>query len=258
MRTLIIALVIAALPGLVSAELVVGDANGSYLAIVDPATGGLTEYASLGTPWIVSLAYDPLTGKAYCSDTSEGVNQILELDPETGATTLVVQVQDFYTTIHALAVHPTTGVLYAIDNYNAILYRVDIVAGELVHIGSLGVYWMSGADFDPETGELYGCIGGMDSTGGLYTIDIETGAATQVAATERLMGIAFHEDGQLYGVDNMWWPDPAGIYRIDKVTGEAEEIGSYPDNNFMSIESIPLGVVRTESMSFTDIKELFQ
>jgi DNA-binding beta-propeller fold protein YncE len=258
MRKLLIALLIATLPTIALGELVVGEAVGGYLAILDPASGGLTEYASLGTPSIMSLAYDPLTEKAYCSDTSEGVNQILELDPDTGATTLVVQVQDFYTTIHALAVHPTTGVLYAIDNYNAILYRVDTIAGELVHIGGLGVYWMSGADFDPETGELYGCIGGMDSTGGLYTIDIETGAATQVATTERLMGIAFDEDGQLYGVDNMWWPDDTGIYRIDKMTGEAEVIGIYPDNNFMSIESIPLNVVRNESMSFSDVKALFQ
>jgi DNA-binding beta-propeller fold protein YncE len=254
---LIAVALVALLPVAGQAALVVGDAAGDVLSIVNPDTGTLTEVASVGTPHIVSLAYCALTGKTYCSDTSEGVNQVLEIDPETGATSLVVQVQDFYTTLHALAVHPSTGELYAIDNSHAALYRIDIEAGQLVYVGNLGVFWISGADFDPETGVLYGCVGGMDSTGALYTIDVETAATTFVASTERLMGLAFDIDGQLYGVDNYWYPDEPGIYRINKTTGTAEVIGLYPGTNLMSIDWMPVGTVAVEPMSLSDVKSLF-
>lgn len=258
MRTFLIVLIAAMIPTLAAAELVIADAASDALYIVTPETGALTEHTSVGTPHIVALAYCQLTDKLYCSDTSEGVNQILELDPHSGSTTLVVQVQDFYITLHSLAVHPTTGELYAIDNSHANLYRVDVDAGQLILVGNMGVYWISGADFDPQSGVLYGCIGGMDSTGALYTIDVETATATFVVSTERLMGLAFTPDGQLYGVDNYWYPDETGIYRIDRSTGAAETIGLYPGMNLLSIEWIPLDIVTVESMSLSNLKQMFR
>jgi DNA-binding beta-propeller fold protein YncE len=255
---ILLAACVVLLPGVAMAELVICDAASQALATVNPDTGTLTAYATAGTPHVVSLAYDHATGRAYCSDTSEGVNQILEIDPYTGSTTLIVQVEDFWTTIHSLAVHPTTGELYAIDNAHADLYRVDIDAGALDLVGNFGVYWISGLDFDPVSGDLYGCVGGLDSVGALYTIDVQTATATHVADTERLMGLAFTPEGTLYGVDNHWYPDEPGIYRIDKTTGAAETIGLYPDMNLLSIEWMDLGIVAVEPMSLSDVKGLFE
>ena len=71
----------------------------------------------------------------------------------------------------------------------------DLLLNEKHFIGSIGVYWITGADFDPVSGDLYVCIGGLDDSGALYTVDTETAAATMVASTHRLMGLAFDEDG---------------------------------------------------------------
>jgi DNA-binding beta-propeller fold protein YncE len=261
MKTLLLILaaaLIAALPAVATAEIVIGDATNDMLLVADPATGELTEHCSVGTPHIVSLAYDPGTGTAYCSDTSEGVNQILEIDVQTGATSMVVQVPDFFTVIHSTAVDPATGELYAIDQEHGHLYRVDIAAGELIFVGAIGVFWLTGADFDPVSGELYVCVGGMDASGALYTVDTATGASTFVASTHRLMGLAFDDDGNLYGVNNSWYPDDPGLYSIDKNTGAWEELGTYPGRNTMSIESIPLDVVRVLERSLTGVKRLFE
>ncbi|MBD3222160.1 hypothetical protein GF314_13065 [bacterium] len=242
------------LPIPLPAELVVGGPAGGTLSVVDPGTGTLTEYRSLDTPRIACLAYDHLSGKTYAADTSDGVNQILAIDPHSGRTSLIVQLEGLQATIHALAVHPTSGILYAIDNAHADLYRVDTSAGELIPVGDFGVYWISGADFDPVTCELYVCVGGTDGTGALYTIDVVAATATFVASTERLMGLAFDEEGRLYGVDNDWYPDQPAIYRIDRSTGEAETIGEYPGTDLLSIEWMPLDVIASGAAGFSEAR----
>jgi len=78
-----------------------------------------------------------------------------------------------------------------------------------------------------------------------------------VADTHRLMGLAFDDDGTLYGVNNYWYPNDPGLYRIDKNTGGWEELGTYPGRNTMSIESIPLDVVQMLERSLSDVKSLF-
>jgi len=246
------------LPTLAAAELIVGDATADALLIADPATGELTEYASVGTPHIVSLAYDMVTQMCYCTDTSEGVNQLLAIDPETGATEMVVQVPDFWIVLHSTAIDPATSVLYAIDQEHGELYWVDTEAGQLEFIGALGVYWITGADFDPATGLLYACVGGLDDSGALYTVDTATGEAQFVANTHRLMGLAFDCDGQLYGVNNYWYPDPPGLYRIDKGTGAWESLGEYDGRNLMSIECVDLEIVAQQSATWGDVKALFR
>jgi DNA-binding beta-propeller fold protein YncE len=253
------AFVALALPGSAPAEMIVGDAIADMLLVADTQTGLLTEQAPVGTPHIVSLAYDDASGVAYCSDTSEGVNQILEIDIQTGATTMVYQVPDFWTVLHCLAVDPATGDLYAIDQHTTALYRVDLVGQQLVLIGETGVNWVTGADFDPTTGQLYACIGGLDDSGALYRIDHATGVATLVASTHRLMGLAFSCDGsELYGVTNSWYPANPGLYRIDRATGDWETIGEYPGRNLMSIECVNLNPVSIEETSWGKMKAIYR
>jgi hypothetical protein len=244
---------------LASPELIVGDASADVLLAVNTETGELIEYgAPVGTPHIVSLAYDHLSGMCYCTDTSEGVNQVLSIDPNTGTTEMIVQVPDMFIVLHSTAVDPFTGDLYAIDQEHSDLYRIDVDLGELVYVGNIGVSWITGADFDPDSGELYVCIGGLDDSGALYTIDTTTAEAQFVADTHRLMGLAFGCDGDLYGVNNYWYPDDPGLYRIDKTTGAWETIGEYPGRNIMSIECVDLDVTSTESVSWSGLKALFR
>ena len=152
-NVLMILVLAVLLPAVASAELIVGDAAADVLLAVNTVTGELTEYgAFVGTPHIVSLAYDDLSGMCYCTDTSEGVNQVLSIDPNTGATELIVQVPDMFIVLHSTAVDPATGDLYAIDQHNTVLYRVDVDMGELVVVGVIGVNWLPATQFDPPTG----------------------------------------------------------------------------------------------------------
>lgn len=260
MKTLLIVLCacVVILPGGAFAEWIVGDAAGDVLLVLDENSGELAELVSVGTPHIVSLAHNDMTGLTYCTDTSEGVNQLLEIDLSTGGTSLVVQVQDMWTILHSTAVDPADGTLYTVDQEHGILYRVNLTLGELEFIGNLGVYWVTGADFDPTTGLLYVCIGGLDDSGALYTVDTSTGEASFVTSTHRLMGIAFDDNGNLIGVNNYWYPDPPGIFSIDKSTGSWEPIGEYTGRNLMSIEWVDLGMVATEGVSFDKLKALYR
>ena len=107
------------------------------------------------------------------------------IDPLTGATTLVAQVPDMFIVFHSTAVDPFTGDLYAIDQEHGDLYRIDVGTGDIIHVGHIGVYWITGADFDPVSGDLYVCIGGLDDSGMLY---IEANAAERAAALAWWLG----------------------------------------------------------------------
>ncbi|MBK9387821.1 MAG: DUF4394 domain-containing protein [Planctomycetes bacterium] len=81
--------------------------------------------------------------------------------------------------IGGLALDPSTGVLYAIDNGNDSLVTVDPLTGALTIVGALGVSWsgVGGLDFD-ENGVLYA---GLFTT--IHTIDLATGAASASLGT---------------------------------------------------------------------------
>jgi hypothetical protein len=62
----------------------------------------------------------------------------------------------------------------------------------------------------------------------LYELDPATGAATKVVdliGSSQVMGLAFGDEGKLYGTDFM---DVPGFYLIDMKTGFETAIGSLP------------------------------
>jgi len=73
----------------------------------------------------------------------------------------------------------------------------------------------------------------------LYQLDPATGAATKVVdliGSSQIMGLAFGDDGKLYGTDFMAVP---GFYVIDMKTGFETAIGSLPvglSNNLARIK----------------------
>ncbi len=82
-----------------------------------------------------------------------------------------------------IAVHPTTGAIYAVDYDLNRLVTLDRTTAALTEIGPLGfdVSQRLGLDFDDRTGELYGAV--QNLTAGrseLRRIDITTGSSTVV------------------------------------------------------------------------------
>ena len=106
------------------------------------------------------------------------------------------------------------------------LYTVDPLTGAATLIGATGFSHVTGIDFDPTTGTLYGVVSDLfNGTTALITIDPATGAGTVVGTTgNQIPDITIGPDGILRG-----WSecsavpcsaaDPDNPIAIDKGTG---------------------------------------
>ena len=103
------------------------------------------------------------------------------------------------------------------------LYRVDPQDASLTLIGDTGLERIMDLAFDP-AGTLWATVGNV-----LYTLDQETGVPTAISTItgveedNEIMGIAFTDDGVLYGTSP--WVD--GLYTLDPESGLATEVGRH-------------------------------
>jgi uncharacterized repeat protein (TIGR01451 family) len=119
------------------------------------------------------------------------------------------------------------GTLYVIDDATQQLYAVDTATGAGTLIGpspSLAGQTWTGMSYDQTTGVMYGsATDGATAT--LFTIDLNTGATTQVGTITGYpytIDIAIGAGGQLYGVDI----SAEEFIAIDKSTGAATSVGA--------------------------------
>lgn len=129
---------------------------------------------------------------------SNGVDGVLySIDPSSGAATPIgpVTVGGLGVPITGLAVHPSTGVLYAVTaasgNLPGMLLTISKTTGVATSIGSLGIVNKNCGDSAGIVGDISFTAGGVllgagpcgtSNNGNLYTIDLSTGAATFVGA----------------------------------------------------------------------------
>ena len=102
-----------------------------------------------------------------------------------------------------------------------------------------GVLGMSGLDFQPGTGVLFGSTGFGDG-GRLYTIEPSTGAATLVGPTgfDMTPGLAFHWDGTLYATGTRGGRVSDRLIRIDPATGAGVEVGLFGNDGANPIRGL--------------------
>lgn len=140
--------------------------------------------------------------------------------------------------IESLALHPTTGVLYAgsgdTNKYKqrAALYTINTSTGAPTFVGSTGMKELEALAFNPATNVLWGW--GYDK--GLVTINTSTGAATVVYSSKMdAEGMAWSKDGKtLYIAENktLYSYNPA-TKKLTKITsslpGNVEALSLRPD-----------------------------
>jgi uncharacterized protein YjiK len=179
--------------------------NGTHLFGVDPTTGAASLIGPHGTT-------APLSGLSFretscmlgleITQTSDGF--LWDIDPVTGAGSNPRPLGS--NGFGALAQSPT-GELYAIRFLaTADFYQIDPITGATTLIGPMGASDIEGGlDFDPTTGILYGVNAGGGVTGGLFTVDLGTGAMAIVGPILDTGGgvidasaMAFDESGDLY------------------------------------------------------------
>lgn len=89
----------------------------------------------------------------------------------------------------------------------------------------------SGLATDPTTGTMYACSDDLDlDTSSIFTMDLETGAATRIGAVTNSSGgiiaCAFDNSGQMYGLDIT----DETLIRIDKTSGAGTVVGTLDFN----------------------------
>ena len=231
----------------------------SVLLDVDPSSALVTPLCYLPTPVAASLAYDESSGMLYATDAAS--RNLLVIDPVVGATTVVGSMG--LELPHAAAIDPSNGNLYVVStvisppNAPSFLYAVNKLTGTPHLVGAIGYDQISGLDFDPTTGILYGARGGPDDVGVLITIDTSTGQGTLVCDTRRMTAISFDSSGQMYGIDN----GPAGglssLYLIDKSNGSSSFVGTMGVDNVLGLV-FGGSATPVEARSWAGIKAMFR
>lgn len=128
-----------------------------------------------------------------------------------------------------LATLANAEVLYTVEENTDILHTIDTSTGLLTPIGPLGVTFSFGdLAYDASTGTMYmsnGWGAGLSTPSSLYTVNLQTGAATLIGSTGALsiFGLAIDPTtGKLYGSAST---TATGFYEINKSTGVATLLG---------------------------------
>jgi len=189
-----------------------GGTNAKSLFTVDTETGA----ATLVGPFGIDPADPPIADLAFGTDGTlygTGFTDLYEINTETGTATSVGSfVPGFFSFpdgIEALAVDPTTGILYGMEWRDAGLYTIDTSSGAATLIGTftdIGTDPLStpvGMGID-STGNFFVSTGGGIGNGiggDIYSLDIDTFTST-------LVGKAF--DGSVTDIAFLV-PEPTGI-----------------------------------------------
>jgi len=141
--------------------------------------------------------------------------------------------------LEAMAIHPTTNVIYlgsgdnAVGHPNGHLYKLDANTGALRSLGTTGFNDISGLTFDDD-----GILWGWGKGQGLLTLDIETGQGDLALPSPRkLADLSWDSHYQvLYGVmgKELWSYDPSN--------GDANELCDNLPRKTEAIKALPSSV----------------
>jgi hypothetical protein len=194
----------ATLPGAISAgafvdddfsqELLLSDTDG--LIVVDATTGALNTINAATAPdagdtgWL-AMAWNPLDRTLYALSTNGTLPSLYSIDPATGATTRLGEINDRTLTINgiytALAAD-SDGRLFAIDETNDLLvavardeYSLDgRVSGYTVGPLGIDIDGLSALAFDSATNTLFLSAVPVGGVGTMYSVDTVSGVATPI------------------------------------------------------------------------------
>jgi hypothetical protein len=163
----------------------------------------------------------------------------MKLNPRTFFLAIAVSVSSCFLTTQGRA--DVTYAMYAVTGSGSAgvgnlstLYTVDTATAAATKIGDVMVgttqlSHMTGLDFNPVTGVLYGVTSKSGTTnGGLYTIDRNTGAATLIGTHNlNVPDISFKSNGALYAIDGA----NNDLWTFNLTTGAPSLIGPLTNTN---------------------------
>lgn len=174
-----------------------------------------------------------------------GLSAIYEVDPSTGASTLVFGFPTIHIYNGGLAYDASTDTLYATgvedsSTGTSRLFAIDRATGAFTSFPGMSStinLSQGGLAIHPLTGVLYATGGNGFQSSGLFTIDKATGAATLIGQTGgqccvnpygfNLNGIGFRSDGTLFANGFTLTDGISSLFTIDLATGAATAIGAH-------------------------------
>ena len=211
------------------------EGNWQYF-VMDPVNHAVKSQSDLGEgyPFVYDMTYDYTTSTMYAvAGPSDNDSDLFVFDLETGALIPLLKTEQFFL---SLAAGPE-GKLYAMENSkatvvdewdpwaqpeygNATLYAIDPAAGTVELVGDTGVKanMLASMSYDYDTDRLYwtGFYQGSANETGLYIVDTETGAATNLGA----IGMAGAQVSGLYIISENFPEESAPVLRQVIVTPE--------------------------------------
>lgn len=168
------------------------DLTTGTLLTIDPVTGAGASVGPFSSPTtIVSLAFDITTGKLY-GNTATGFgaaagDQLYEIDPNTGACTLIGTLG--VDNVYALAFN-NAGTLYGVAHDRHSLVTISTATGAASLVAPVGLDAVYDIATRPEDNVTFA----VDTiTSKLYTLDLATGATAEIGpyTASNLVGLAF-------------------------------------------------------------------
>jgi hypothetical protein len=151
---------------------------------------------------------------------------LYNFDTTTGVSTLRAQVQGTQR-LFAWDQRPSDGLIFAAESANdptipQPMYTVDIDTGAATLHSSIDPFgYMEALAFKPDNSAAYALRDFGGSSGSFYAIDVGSGAATPIHASNAVRGLIFSPAGALYG-----FGQSGQLYQIDPVTGVGSPIGA--------------------------------
>ena len=169
----------------------------NYLYSINRSTGFATWIGDLGVELMHALEYDVATDTLFGAFGTSAGDGLYNIDTSTGEATLIGHIGFFHSnhanTVHGLAAHPDTGVLFGAVSGPALdwgaLIEIDKTTGQGSLIGEFAQH-IAGLAFHPETNILFAMDNLADE---LYTIDITTAHTALIGPTGlgKAPGLAF-------------------------------------------------------------------
>ncbi len=175
--------------------------------------------------WVVGFSVLPALGSSILIASDVQADQLVSLDPTTGAKTVIGPLADDI--VAGLGYDAVHDILYASSTWTSggrNLLRVDYNTGAVTIIGPLGQGGMHGLEYNPARDILYGITTIYSNK--LWQINVATGAAIEIGThgINGLSGLAYdYVNDIMYAGDSM----NKQLFTINLDTGAATLVGPF-------------------------------
>ena len=242
------------------------ESNWQYF-VMDPVNHAIESQSDLGEgyPFVYDMTYNYATSTMYAvAGPSDNDSDLFIFDLETGALIPLLKTEQFFMSLAAGA----DGKLYAMENSkatvtdewdpwaepeygNATLYAIDPAALTVEVVGDTGVKanMLASMSYDYDTDRLYwtGFYQGAANESGLYIVDTETGAATNLGP----IGLSGAQVSGLYIISENFPAEPEPVLQKVIVTPEKASLtvgATTSVNAYVLPASLDAQIVWTSSM----------